>query len=372
MIKAFFWLITQRFHKESLKLLTLTTVLVLNLTSVSGQPNWSAGQPIVTPHPIYLDLSFDLNINANVYWVVFPYTLSTSYPASTIKSWAGTTLPFGDLIQNGIFSFTTPGTVQNVRIGGLPITQMVTSNHNYTVVLVAESSPGVFSTVVFKYVTTPPCPPVYLLTGFPIPSVCVNKGTLAIFTIELPDTDPLTPGKQTDVNGTGIYAGTTWSLNWGDGTTNTYTSTADNDIPTAIGFITHTYTTAANCVYNVTLTVRNPCGEIGLVTYPIDVHGRDQGDNDGQLIIEDVASGETAVVEVCEGSEHILTMRDISDWNCQNPTFPDGTPAPPNDEPRTIQWVYGEDNGGGIQNTIGTTLGTLAPVIIGGDRKSVV
>ncbi len=133
-----------------------------------------------------------------------------------------------------------------------------------------------------------------------------------------------------------------------------------------IGFFTHTYTTASNCVYNVTLTVRNPCGEVSLVTYPIDVHGRDQGDNDGQIIIEDVASGETAVVEVCEGSQHIITLRDISDWNCQDPTFPDGTPAPPNDEPRTIQWVYGEDDGGGIQNTIGTTLGTLAPVIIGG------
>ncbi|MFZ2339142.1 MAG: PKD-like domain-containing protein [Bacteroidales bacterium] len=189
---------------------------------------------------------------------------------------------------------------------------------------------------------------------------------MAIFTMELPDTDPISPGKQTDVNGTGLFAGTTWSLNWGDGTTNTYTSTTDNDIPTDINFFTHVYNTALNCVYNVTLTVRNPCGEVSLVTYPIDVHGRDQGDNDGQLIIEDVASGETAVVEVCEGSEHILTLRDISDWNCQNPTFPDGTPAPPNDEPRTIQWVYGEDNGGGIQNTIGTTLGTLAPVIIGG------
>ena len=76
--------------------------------------------------------------------------------------------------------------------------------------------------------------------------------------------------------------------------------------------------------------------------------------------------GETVEVEVCEGSEHLLTLRDISDWNCQNPTFPDGTPAPPNDEPRTIQWVYGEDDGGGIQNTIGTISGTLAPVIIGG------
>ncbi|MBK7478806.1 MAG: hypothetical protein IPI69_03115 [Bacteroidales bacterium] len=63
-------------------------------------------------------------------------------------------------------------------------------------------------------------------------------------------------------------------------------------------------------------------------------------------------------------------MRDISHWNCQNPTFPDGTPAPPNDEPRTIQWVYGEDNGGAIRNTIGTTLGTLAPVIIGGSNPA--
>ncbi|MBK7478807.1 MAG: hypothetical protein IPI69_03120 [Bacteroidales bacterium] len=91
--------------------------------------------------------------------------------------------------------------------------------------------------------------------------------------MELPDTDPLTPGKQTDVNKTGLFAGTTWSLNWGDGTINTYTSATDNDIPTDIGFITHNYTTASNCVYNVILTVKNPCGETTPVTYPVDVHG---------------------------------------------------------------------------------------------------
>ena len=200
--------------------------------------------------------------------------------------------------------------------------------------------------------------------------VCVNKGNIAIFTIELPDTDPFTPGKQSDVDKTGLYAGTTWRLNWGDGTINNYPSVSDNDIPTDISFLSHKYLTASNCVYRVTLTVTNPCGEIGLVTWPIDVHGRDQGDNNGQLIIEDVATHVTDVIEVCEGVNHSIFLRDISNWNCQNPTFPDGTPASPNDEPRTIQWVYGEDDGGGVQNTIGTILGTLAPVMIGGSHPA--
>ncbi len=77
-------------------------------------------------------------------------------------------------------------------------------NNIHTIHIVAESQTGVLGTTKVLSLTTPACPPVYLLTGFPVPTVCVNKGQLAIFTIELPDTDPLIPGKQTDVNVTGV------------------------------------------------------------------------------------------------------------------------------------------------------------------------
>ena len=225
----------QWFHKGSLKLLCVATVLVLNLSTLSGQPIWSAGQPIVTAHPIYLDLSFDLNLNANVYWVVFPYTLSTSYPANTIKSWARTVLPFGDIIQNGVYPFSTPGTTQTVIIEGLSITQMVTSNHNYTVILVAESSPGVFSPVVYRNIITPPCPKIDILTGFSQPVTCITSGATATFQVVL--IDPPTSG---------ILKGTQWAFDWGDGTTASYTSTADYDVPPLV-MRRHTYTSISSC-----------------------------------------------------------------------------------------------------------------------------
>jgi len=354
------------------KVLVFTLIsLFLTKGSLNAQPVYNSG-PSIAPFPLKLELSFNIDRSSNVYFVVWPGNYNPTPPldAATLK-WYATHPTYTGAPDRGSIAYTG-GLVGNDYLRIINGTfQPINVNSTYTVYVVAqEISTNLFSSVYRKVVVTPPCPPVYVLTGFPIPSVCVNKGQLAIFTIELPDTDPLTPGKQTDVNKTGLFAGTTWSLNWGDGTINTYTSATDNDIPTDIGFITHNYTTASNCVYNVILTVKNPCGETTPVTYPVDVHGRDQGDNDGQIIIEDVASGETAVVEVCEGTQHILTMRDISHWNCQNPTFPDGTPAPPNDEPRTIQWVYGEDNGGAIRNTIGTTLGTLAPVIIGGSNPA--
>ena len=331
-------------------------------SNLSAQPTWVTNPFTSNVTARSFDLNFELSgSNNTIYMVVIRGNVS--YTDVQVRDISGASDVPPDRFSERRYNVTGP---QSVNFSGLAAYTI------YKIYVLASNSSGVLqptSFIIYPF-TTLPCPPVYLLTGFPIPSVCVNKGQLAIFTIELPDTDPLTPGKQTDVNKTGVYAGTTWSLNWGDGTTNTYTSTADNDIPTDIGFFTHTYSTASNCVYNVTLTVRNPCGEVSLVTYPIDVHGRDQGDNDGQIIIEDVASGENTEVEVCEGSQHILTMRDISDWNCQDPTFPDGTPAPPNDEPRTIQWVYGEDNTGAIRNTIGTITGTLAPVIIGGSNPA--
>jgi len=61
----------------------------------------------------------------------------------------------------------------------------------------------------------------------------------------------------------------------------------------------------------------------------------------------------------------------MSTWNCLAPTFIDGSPAPPNTDPRTIQWVYGEDSGGTLQNTIGQALGSFSPVIIGGVNNTV-
>ena len=273
-------LINLGFYNAKILIFTLLSLFLTN-ESLIAQPVYNSG-PNITPFPIKLELSFNIDRSSNIYFVVWwgNYNPIPALDAGTLK-WYATHPTYTGAPDRGSISYTG-GLVGSDYLRTINGTfQPINANTTYTVYVVAQDiSTNLFSSVYRQVVVTPPCPPVFLLTGFPIPTVCVNKGQMAIFTIELPDTDPLTPGKQTDVNKTGIFPGTTWSLNWGDGTTNTYTSTADNDIPTDINFFTHTYTTASNCVYNVTLTVRNPCGETSLVTYPIDVHGRDQGDGE--------------------------------------------------------------------------------------------
>ncbi len=87
------------------------------------------------------------------------------------------------------------------------------------------------------YATTVPCPDVYFVNALQQTIKCVNKGATAIFNM-IPDPDPAISG---------ILKGTTWVINWGDGTIYNYTSTADNDIP-SLANRTHTYTSVLQIV----------------------------------------------------------------------------------------------------------------------------
>ena len=72
-----------------------------------------------------------------------------------------------------------------------------------------------------------------VLTGFTQPVICINKTPVATFDVLILNPNP---------NVNGILKGTQWTLDWGDGTTATYTSTADNDLP-PLALRTHTYST---------------------------------------------------------------------------------------------------------------------------------
>ena len=323
---------------------------ILSITHVLAQPGWQNGQPNVTAYPARLDLTIDLTINSTVYWVALPYYLTITYPPSTVKTWASQVLPSGTIMQNGIFSFNTPGTIQTISIQGLPITQMVTSSHDYSVILVAESSPGVFSTVYYKNVTTPPCPKIQLFTFFGNLGECVNLGAQGMF-----QAAPL------GLLPTGVLKGTTWTVDWGDGSPLwTYTSTADNDIPPVQ---IHTFTSVTECAYQGTWVIKNPCNEFLAGTSIFVVHGRDiPADGDGLLQMEETSTNTPDIIYLCEGVSHTITVTDISIWNCQAPNVP--PPLNPadydNDKPRTLQFVYGETPAGAVMNTI------TGNVIIGG------
>ena len=152
---------------------------------------------------------------------------------------------------------------------------------------------------------------------------------------------------------TGVLKGSTWTIDWGDGSPIwNYTSTANDNLPP---IQTHLYASNVGCAYQGTWTVKNPCNEFLSGSSIFVVHGRDiPTDGDGLLRMEEVSTHTPDIVFVCEGKQHNLRLADISTWNCQNPIVP--FPLNPadydNDKPRTIQFTYGQTPAGAVMNTI--------------------
>ena len=88
-----------------------------------------------------------------------------------------------------------------------------------------------------------------------------------------------------DIVPTGVLKGTTWTVDWGDGSPVwTYTSTADNDIPPVT--VTSSFH-CDECAYQGTWTVRTPVMNFWRRRSIFVVHGRDiPADGDGLLQME--------------------------------------------------------------------------------------
>ncbi len=121
-----------------------------------------------------------------------------------------------------------------------------------------------------------------------------------------------------------IPANTTYFVNWGDGDTQTYTTTVDNEgVPAFMQ--THTYGAVdTDCAYSLTFEVSNACGA-DFITGTVNVHDTDEI---GLAITQDY--------EICEGYGGTFIFTDASAMNCLAPPFGDA-----NDEDRTIRWDYG-------------------------------
>ncbi len=118
-------------------------------------------------------------------------------------------------------------------------------------------------------------------------------------------------------------------------------------IPPLVPMRTHSYNSVVTCNYPFSCTVNNPCGKAYNPRYVAIVHGRDiPSDGDGVLSVVNNADGSTTI-NVCEGTQTIITLRDNSTWNCQSPVI-----GPPNNSTRNIEWQYGQDPTGAITNTI--------------------
>jgi len=299
-------------------------------------PQWNSG-PVVTPQPISVNLDFNLNRASYVYYFIIPGTYACQ-PATTIKNYAQRPLPYGAIVANdriiytsGNYSTQIWGELANLSAGSIYTIQIVAEN---------QASPGSFSPVFCQTFTTLPCPKVQLQFYFFNNGECVNNGASGLFGA---NPVPFLP--------TGILKGTRWTVDWGDGSPPfTYTSTADDDIPTVP---LHPFSTITDCNYVGTYTVQNPCGEFSNGSTVFVVHGRDiPSDGDGHLEIVDNATGTPNIIQVCEGVESNIVLRDNSTWNCQNPSVPPPLTAKPNLDPRTLQWTYGVTPGGAVMNTI--------------------
>ena len=211
------------------------------------------------------------------------------------------------------------------------------------------------------------CLPLDMAFGYTPPTECINKVSILRLNYIPMGTIPSEDG---------IFPGTKYYINWGDGTEVTWYSTAAERVPPP-SVRSHEYEGPANCTYEMKSMVTSACDPAYVKNFEtrVVIHGRDiTEDGDGDLLIEENGTGISGVIQVCEGSVHRITLVDNSTWNCQDPIWPDNSPAPRNDAPRTIQWIYGEDNAGSVFNTIGTTLNPASPdpVLIDGGFSATV
>ena len=309
--------------------------------ALSQAPVWFPTTPSVgTVGPMAIPINYGIDRNGIIYICVYNYNNETVLTSIDVKNIAigG---PSGNLVATAVL----PVSLGNINMLMTQVMDVVDVNRLHTIFIVAEGVPGILQPAPVKFsATTMPCTKIDLLTGFTQPVQCINRGATATFHVVM-----------IDFVNSGVLKGTQWFLDWGDGTTSTYISASDYELP-PLALRTHTYTSVNTCNYVFSNTISNPCGETRGVQYVAIVHGRDiPTDGDGLLRIVDNSTG-SPVIQVCEGSQSVITLRDNSTWNCQSPVLPGGLTPVPNTDPRNIEWLYGRDPSGTIYNTITGTI----------------
>ena len=331
----------------ALKSLLSVIILFLPVMILNSQPVWVPSTPSVgAPSPTSIPINYGIDRAGTVYIIVLNYNNPNQQAPTSVRSQA-----INPTLASVVYNAVIPVNGGNINSILQEIAGSLAANTYHTIYLVAADSNGVLQTTSVRLnATTLVCPKLNYFTFFGNLGECVNLGAQGAYQVAPIGALP-----------TGVVAGTTWTVDWGDGSpVYTYTSASDNDFPPAQ---LHTFTSVDECAYIGSWTVKNPCNEFLSGTSVFVVHGRDiPTDGDGELILEERTTHTPNIFYVCEGMEHNITLRDASDWNCQNPNVP--PPLNPNDydndSPRTIQFVYGETPQGAVMNTI------TGNVLIGG------
>ena len=337
------------FQMRVKKQLTLFSLVLLSLSDILGQtPAWFPGTPTVaSTGALSVTLNYGINNRAGtVYIVIYNYNNTATYSSGQIKTRAGSAAS-GTVVYVATLPVTntTKGTLLQI-IANLP-----TPNQAYTIYVAGEGALNVFvaANSVRLDATTNSCSAIDMDFGYFQPEVCLNKGASVTLRYTIFSSNP-------DISG--VYPGTKIYIDWGDNQYTTWFSSAITPpqpfIPTAFTHV-YTYTGTSVCNYQIKSTVTSACNPLIVKQFPTNViiHARDLStEGDGNLLIAEEGTNITPIIQVCEGMSHTIRLRDMSTWNCQSPTYIDGSPAPSNSDPRNIQWLYGKDPTGAPKNTI--------------------
>jgi len=242
----------QFFKKMIIRALAISISLILFVNYTTAQPVW------VNPYPNVIDVNAAnglLNVNLTnltgditIYYIVYRFNANATAPTIKARSSDPPDPGIGGFRGGGSFTYSLAddGTVMQVMFENL-IPNIATN----TILIAVEYAPDTFIAVQKINFSTPACPTIDILTGFSQPQQCVNIGADARFNVVVLDPDP---------NLNGIIRGTEWTLDWGDGTVDYYTSATDNDLP-PLSVRTHTYSTTTDCNYVFSNVVDNQCGD---------------------------------------------------------------------------------------------------------------
>jgi len=264
-------------YMKAIRLFTIVSLFFLTTGSTLGIPIWTATYPKVSNINalngiLQVNLT-NLTGNVTVYYTV--YNIDTDDTPAGIKT-ASSMPPSGAFRGGGSFTYALgdAGTTINRLFENL-----IPSRPTNTILVTVEYALDTFLPRNKINFATPACANLSVATSKAQLEECVNKGIS--FLLDIPGVNP-------DPQISGVYKGTSWDLDWGDGSAHMiYTSTANGDFP-GVASRTHLYPSITNCVYTVTLNITSPapCSKFFTVSYQAFVHGRDvPTDGDGSLLI---------------------------------------------------------------------------------------
>ena len=351
--------------KFSLRTIAVSAIVIfVFLFLINGnsfaQPSWNSG-PTISPNPLSLDLSFNLNKASNVYFYVMPGSYNPiPLPApGSVRFNSLQALPFGSILANDEITYSGAIVGNNYTHSIYREIGSFSPNTQYVVMVVAqEISTGLYTSVFRLVTTTLSCPSIYVGTAFNNADRCVN-GDGANKAYDLTTYDGF------GGNYSNVLKDATWTISWGDGSPDyTFTSLYDNDGPGNVAMpgmeflsIPHTYTVHDSCYRRAVLTIKNPagCATVGFQTERKDVllAGRDwDPDGNGSQLVVNAATGRQDTIKVCEGQEAFITLRDDGIWDCDQ-TFKIYPPGEMNSSDRNVQFVYGmHPQTKAVENTI--------------------